>query len=557
MSLKRRLFVSFGIGLVLMLGVSGLRQVARAQTPAEAPAAAPAAAPVGVPDPTGDNTGTAADVPVKDAKSPTLDEVMATVGHSKIAINIVWTLLTGFLVMFMQAGFALVETGFCRAKNAAHTMAMNFMIYPIGMMGYWICGFALQMGGVGAVAALGGTPPLNSEFTVTLFGHPFGLFGMKGFFMGGDVYDVGVYTLFLFQMVFMDTTCTIPTGAMAERWKWSSFLVFGFFISMFTYPLFANWVWGGGWLAQLGVNFGLGHGHVDFAGSSVVHLVGGISALAGAWILGPRIGKYTKDGKPVAIPGHHIPMALLGTFILAFGWFGFNPGSTLAGGDLRIAVVATNTMLAGTGGAIASMVYMMIRYGKPDPSMMANGLLAGLVAITAPCAFVTAPVSMLIGLISGVLVCWAVSFVEGTLKIDDPVGAIAVHGFNGAWGVLSLGLFADGVYGEGWNGVPGKVAGLFYGAPKQFLAQCIGTLTCIVFVFVTMSLFFKLVDMIIGNRVSAEVELAGLDLPEVGALAYPEFVQSPGSSVGAFEAPAPAGARATAPAGATLRTEAL
>ena len=554
MSTRRRFLVSFGIGVVLFLGASALRYV-QAQAPAEPAAAPAAAAPAGVPDPTGDNTGTASDVPVKDNSAPTLPEVMATVGPNKIAINLGWTLLTGFLVMFMQAGFALVETGFCRAKNAAHTMAMNFMIYPIGMMGYWICGFALQMGGVGAVAALGGTPPLNSEFVVTLFGHPFGLFGTKGFFMGGDVYDVGVYTLFLFQMVFMDTTCTIPTGAMAERWKWSSFLIFGFFISMFTYPLFANWVWGGGWLSQLGVNFGLGHGHVDFAGSSVVHLVGGISALAGAWILGPRIGKYTKDGKPVAIPGHHIPMALLGTFILAFGWFGFNPGSTLAGGDLRIAVVATNTMLAGTGGAIAAMVYMMVRYGKPDPSMMANGLLAGLVAITAPCAFVTAPVSMLIGVISGVLVCWAVAFVEGTLKIDDPVGAIAVHGFNGAWGVLSLGLFADGVYGEGWNGVPGKVTGLFYGAPKQFYAQCIGTLTCIVFVFVTMALFFKVVDVIVGNRVSAEVEIAGLDLPEVGALAYPEFVLSSGG-VGANSPeptplPAPAGAPAVARVSAT------
>jgi Amt family ammonium transporter len=561
MSSRRRLFVSFGIGVVLMVGVTALRFVAHAQAPAPAepvaaaPAPAPAAAPAGVPDPTGDNTGTASDVPVKEASAPTLPEVMSTIGHNKIAINLMWTLLTGFLVMFMQAGFALVETGFCRAKNAAHTMAMNFMIYPIGMLGYWICGFALQMGGVGAVAALGGTPPLNSEFVVTLFGHPFGLFGTKGFFMGGDVYDVGVYALFLFQMVFMDTTCTIPTGAMAERWKWSSFLIYGFFISMFVYPLFANWVWGGGWLSQLGVNFGLGHGHVDFAGSSVVHLVGGVAALAGAMVLGPRIGKYTKDGKPVAIPGHHIPMALLGTFILAFGWFGFNPGSTLAGGDLRIAVVATNTMLAGTGGAFAAMVYMMVRFGKPDPSMMANGLLAGLVAITAPCAFVTAPVSMLIGLISGVLVCWAVFFVEGTLKIDDPVGAISVHGFNGAWGVLSLGLFADGVYGEGWNGVPGKVTGLFYGAPKQFFAQCIGTLTCCAFVFVTMYAFFKLVDVIVGNRVSAEVEIAGLDLAEVGALAYPEFVLSSGgvgSSIPeATPLPAPAGAPAVARASVT------
>ncbi|PYQ54200.1 MAG: ammonium transporter [Acidobacteria bacterium] len=555
MSSRRRLFVSFGIGVVLMVGVTALRFVAHAQTPPAATEAAPAAAPAApVPDPTGDNTGTAADVPVKDAKTPTLPEVMATVGHNKVAINIVWTLITGFLVMFMQAGFALVETGFCRAKNAAHTMAMNFMVYGIGMLGYWICGFALQMGGVGAVASLGGTPPLSSEFTVTLLGHPFGLFGTKGFFLGPDVYDVGVFALFLFQMVFMDTTATIPTGAMAERWKWSSFVIYGFFISMFTYPIFANWVWGGGWLAQLGSNFGLGHGHVDFAGSSVVHMVGGVAALAGAMVLGPRIGKYTRDGKPVAIPGHHIPMALLGTFILAFGWFGFNPGSTLAGGDMRIAVVAVNTMLASAAGAVAAMIYMMVRFGKPDPSMMANGMLAGLVAITAPCAFVTAPASVLIGLIAGVLVCWSVFFVEGTLKVDDPVGAISVHGVNGAWGVLSLGLFADGVYGDGWNGVPGKVTGLFYGAPKQFLAECIGVAVCFAWTFATIYVFFKVVDVILGNRVSVETELAGLDLPEVGALAYPEFVLSPGT-YGGFEpaAAAPKPVPAPAPASAPVQ----
>jgi hypothetical protein len=282
-------------------------------------------------DPTGATTGTAADVTVKDPKNPTLPEVMETVGHNKIAINFVWTLLAGFLVMFMQAGFAMVETGFTRAKNAAHTMSMNFMIYPIGMLGYWVCGYALQMGGVGAVSVLGGTAPLNSEFTISLFGHTFGLFGMNGFFLSGNTYDVGVFALFLFQMVFMDTAGTIPTGAMAERWKWSAFVVFGFFMSMVVYPLFANWVWGGGWLATLGKEFGLGHGHVDFAGSSVVHMVGGMAALAGAIVLGPRLGKYTKSGESVAMPGHDIPMALAGTFILAFGWFGFNPGSTLAG----------------------------------------------------------------------------------------------------------------------------------------------------------------------------------------------------------------------------------
>jgi Amt family ammonium transporter len=525
--------------------VSALRSITHAQDApaAEAPAtAAPAAA---VPDPTGENTGSAADVPVKDAQNPTLPEVMAAVGHNKIAVNIVWTLITGFLVMFMQAGFAMVETGFTRAKNAAHTMSMNFMVYPIGMLGYWICGFALQMGGAAGVASLGGVAPLNSEVHVTLFGKAFDLFGTRGFFLGGDVYDVGIFTLFLFQMVFMDTTVTIPTGAMAERWKWSSFLVYGFFMSMFVYPLFANWVWGGGWLSDLGANFGLGHGHVDFAGSSVVHMVGGVAALAGAIVLGPRLGKYTKDGRSVAIPGHHIPMAIVGTFILAFGWFGFNPGSTLSGTDLRIGVVATNTMLASAGGAIAAMTMMMVKFGKPDPSMMANGMLAGLVAITAPCAFVTAPSAVLIGIISGVLVVLSVFFIDQTLKVDDPVGAISVHGVNGAWGVLSLGLFADGVYGDGWNGVPGKVTGLFYGDGKQFLAQCIGTLTCFVFVFTAFYVFFKVLDLVIGNRVSAETEVAGLDLPEMGALAYPDFAIAPGS--GGPYVPSASASASTAP----------
>ena len=515
-SVVRRLVVGFVLAMVLA-----------PLLPARISAQAPAQAAIG--DPTGASTGTAKDVAVKDAKNPTLGEVMDTVGHNKIAINIVWTLLCGFLVMFMQAGFAMVETGFTRAKNVAHTMGMNFMVYAIGMIGYWICGYAIQMGGVGAVAALGGTAPLNHEFTVTLFGHSFGLFGLKGFFLSGDSYDVGVFTLFLFQMVFMDTAATIPTGALAERWRFLSFCIFSLVLSMMIYPVYANWVWGGGWLAHLGVNFGLGHGHVDFAGSSVVHMVGGVAALAGAIVIGPRIGKYTKDGEAVAIPGHHIPMAIAGTFILAFGWFGFNPGSTLAGGDLRIGVVAVNTMLAGAAGAITAMFYVWKRFGKPDPSMMANGMLAGLVAITAPCAFVTSVSAVIIGGIAGVLVVAAAVFIERTLKIDDPVGAVAVHGVNGAWGVISLGLFADGVYGDGWNGVPGTVRGLFYGDARQFAAQCIGTLTCAVFIFCLFYAFFKLVEVTMGNRVSAEAEIEGLDVPEMGVLGYPDFVISPGT----------------------------
>lgn len=475
-------------------------------------------------DPAGTKTGTVKDVPAASPGEPTLLEIADAVGHNKIASNIMWTLITGFLVMFMQAGFAMVETGFTRAKNVAHTMGMNFLVYSLGVVGFYICGFALMFGGVGAIAALGGTPGLTNEFSISLFGKNFGLFGTNGFFLGNSVYDVGVFTLFLFQMVFMDTTATIPTGAMAERWKFSAFMIYALFISMFIYPLFGNWVWGGGWLATLGQNFGLGHGHVDFAGSSVVHMVGGIAALAGAIVIGPRIGKYNKDGTSNAIPGHNIPMAIIGTFILAFGWFGFNPGSTLAGTDLRISVVATNTMLASASGAIFATLFMMLKFKKPDPSMMANGMLAGLVAITAPCAFVNSISAFIIGAIAGILVVAAVFFIDQKLKIDDPVGAIAVHGVNGAWGVLALGLFADGTYGDGWNGVPGTVKGLFFGDPSQFFAQLIGTITCIIFVFATMYSFFKIQHKYFGGiRVSAEDEIVGLDMPEMGIHGYEEL----------------------------------
>jgi Amt family ammonium transporter len=518
--------------LALTLALAG-KVLSQDKAPAPAALAAPAAAPAPPPpkpDPAGTATGGIADVTAKEAGKPTLLEVAETAGHAKVSINIMWTLITGFLVMFMQAGFALVETGFTRAKNVAHTMMMNFMIYVIGMTGYWIMGYALQMGGVGALGTMGGTGVLDSEFTISLFGKDFGLFGMKGFFLAGSTYDVAVFCLFLFQMVFMDTAATIPTGAMAERWKFSSFVVFGFFLSMISYPLFANWVWGGGWLSQLGKNFGLGHGHVDFAGSSVVHMVGGVTALAGAMVLGPRIGKFNKDGTANPIPGHNIPMGILGCFILAFGWFGFNPGSTLAGSDLRIAVIAVNTMLASASGALAAMLYMWIKFGKPDPSMSANGFLAGLVAITAPCAFVSSFWAFVIGLIAGVILCWAVFFVENTLKVDDPVGAIAVHGVNGAWGVLSLGLFADGTYGDGFNNVEGTVRGLFYGGASQFVAQIIGTATCFGFIFGISWVFFKAMDLVMGMRVSPEVELEGLDVPEMGVHGYPE-IQGPSTVV--------------------------
>jgi len=308
---------------------------------------------------------------------------------------------------------------------------------------------------------------------------------------------------------------------MAERWKFSSFAIYGIVVGAIIYPIYGNWVWGGGWLATLGANFGLGHGVVDFAGSSVVHMTGGVLAFVGAAMIGPRLGKYNKDGSPNAIPGHNLPMAVIGCFILAFGWFGFNPGSTLAGGDLRISVIAVNTMIASAFGAFSSMLYMwFFKTKKPDPSMMINGMLAGLVAITAPCAFVTVQSSALIGLISGILVIEAAFFIEKKLKIDDPVGAVAVHGVNGAWGIIALGLFADGSYGDGWNGVAGTVKGLFYGDTSQFFAQIIGVCVNIIYVASIGWVVFKLIDMIVGNRVSAQDELDGLDVPEMGTEGY-------------------------------------
>jgi Amt family ammonium transporter len=449
----------------------------------------------------------------------TLDSIATTANAAMSGANYTWIMICAFAVFFFQCGFAMVETGFCRMKNAAHTMTMNFMVFLVGAVGYFLVGFALQMGGSGGAAGLGtGGAALNGVLAIPGFG---GILGTKGFMLG-DTYDAGIYALFFFEMVFMDTTVTIPTGAMAERVKYSAVVITSFFISMFLYPVFGNWVWGGGWLSTLGKYFGLGHGVVDFAGSAVVHSMGGMIALAGAIVIGPRIGKFKKDGTSRAFPGHDIPMAIIGTIILFFCWFFFNAGSTLNASDARLAVVATNTMIAGAIGGLVAMFYMWVKYGKPDPSMTANGALAGLVAITAPCAFVNGISAFVIGLVAGILVCEAVSFVENKLKLDDPVGAISVHCVNGLWGVLATGLFADGTYGDGLNGVAGGVTGLFYGDPSQFAAQLIAVLVLFIWGFGVSYLFFKILDKTWGLRVSPEDELAGLDIPEMGVLAYPD-----------------------------------
>ncbi len=475
-----------------------------------------AAAIGGLVSPAADPTGASYLDPASTA-SPA--DVAAIAYKAFFGSNFVWVMLAGFLVFFFQAGFAMVETGFTRSKNAAHTITMNLMVFLVGAIGYYLVGFALQFGGSGGASSLGtGGAALDGLVSIPGLG---GVFGTKGFLLFGT-YDVGIYALFFFQMVFMDTTVTIPTGALAERVKYSAVVILSFFISMFLYPLFGNWVWGGGWMASLGRNFGLGHGVVDFAGSAVVHTMGGMIALAAAIVIGPRIGKFKKDGTARAFPGHNIPMAILGTILLFFCWFAFNAGSTLNASDLRLAVVATNTMIAGAIGGLVAMFYMWMKFGKPDPSMTANGVLAGLVAITAPCAFVDAFAALVIGFIAGILICVAVPFVENRMKLDDPVGAISVHGVNGLWGVLAVGLFADGKYGDGFNGVEGGVRGLFYGDASQLWAQLVAVAVLAVWGFGVSFLFLKGLDKVWGLRVKPEDELEGLDVPEMGVPAYPD-----------------------------------
>lgn len=459
------------------------------------------------------------------------------------AINIFWMLIGGFLVFFMQAGFALVETGFTRNKNVAHTMLMNMMVFCIGAIGYWLCGFAFQFGAVNsaypAVSTMGAVAGEWAHSPVTLgdwsgllaspllrFGQ-FGFLGGSGFMLAGVGTNVGVLSFFLFQMVFMDTAATIPTGSMAERLKFGGFVVMSLWVSMIIYPLVAGWIWGGGWLQNLGRAAGLGNGAVDFAGSGPVHMIGGCVALAGAIVLGPRIGKFNKDGSANSIPGHSISLGVLGTIILFFGWFGFNPGSSLGfvGGFQNLAVVASvNTLLAGAAGGVSAMTYMwtVSPVKKPDPGMSVNGVLAGLVAITAPCAFVDGWAAVVIGLIAGVLVCVASVALE-KMKIDDPVGAVPVHMVNGAFGVLCVGIFASGNPATaGWNGVEAPVTGLLYGNFNQFIMQAIEVISVFVAVFGLSFVFFKICAALKLLRVSPEVELQGLDLPEMGVEGYPK-----------------------------------
>jgi Amt family ammonium transporter len=452
-----------------------------------------------------------------------INQLANEAGHLRVSINFTWLLITGFLVLFMQVGFAFLVTGLTRAKNAGHMMMMNIAAFAVALLVYYVVGFAFQFGGVSPIANLGNVAPLNG-----IFGHgTAGVIGLHGFFLqSGNTYDVGVLAFFLFQVVFMETAAYIIIGAIAERVSFAGFLVAEVALAAVIYPVYGMWMWGGGWLSQLGNSIGWGHGAVDFAGSGVVHATGGWIALALAMILGPRIGKYRKDGSVRAFPGHNLGYAVIGTLILLFGWMGFNPGSTFGSTDLRISIVAVNTLLSACAGAVTALAWTNAQWGKPDISMTCNGMLAGLVAITAPCAFVAPWAAVFIGVVAGFVVCYSVRFFDSKAKIDDPCGAISVHGMCGVWGLLAVGLFADGTYPiSGWNGVAGPVKGLFYGDVGQLGAQMIDIVVGFLWAWGMAWIIFSLAKRFVKVRVSPEVELEGTDAGEFGQVCYPDFVQ--------------------------------
>lgn len=420
------------------------------------------------------------------------------------AVNFAWTLIAGFLVFFMQAGFAFLGAGLIRSKNTVNYLTKSFMDFCMCALAFWAFGFALMFGG----SALGSGLEVET-------GNP--IVGFSGFFLSGLSYDVSTIMLWFFQVVFAATAATIVAGVMAERTKITAYLAYSFLVSALIYPIYGHWMWGGGWLSTLP----FGAGAKDFAGSGVVHTIGGLVGLAGAGLVGARIGKFNADGTPNKLPGHNIMYVVMGTFILFFGWFGFNPGSTLAATDLRISVIAVNTFLAGAAGAVVALYMSLARTGKADIIQACNGCLAGLVGITAPCAFVAPWAAVVIGAIAPFIMDWVNSFVERGMKVDDPVGAVGVHAGGGLWGLLAVGLFADGTYGSVVEGKLVPVAGILYGDVGQLIAQLIDMAVVIVWAYGTGWILFRILKATMGLRASREEELQGLDMPEHGIDAYP------------------------------------
>lgn len=436
----------------------------------------------------------AADVRAQDVKA-----VAGSLADLRVAADTMWVMVAGFLVFWMHAGFAMLESGLCRAKNAVAILYKNFGVVAVSSLAFWMLGFALMFGDGGAILGANGfflSGADNSPATGELY---------KGVFSSLNWTGVPLYAKFFFQLVFAATAATIVSGCVAERIKFSSFMLFSFALVAVIYPIQGHWIWGGGWLG--------GMGFLDFAGSTVVHSVGGWAGLAGIIVLGPRLGKYGADGRAQPIPGHNMPLVTLGGFILWLGWFGFNPGSAMAADPDAIARIAVTTNLAAAAGVSASSLASRAMFGKADLSMSVNGALAGLVAITAPCANVTPLGAVLIGLAAGVIACVSIPFLD-RIKIDDPVGAVSVHLVCGVFGTLALGLFAAPSIDEG-------VAGLFYGGGAGLLVkQLTGVVSVGAFTFVLSFALWRVVRAAMGVRVSAEEESAGLDIAEHGMEAY-------------------------------------
>lgn len=456
-----------------------------------------------------------AEKPAEAAAKPAEDPLKVLTGKAddlKVALDTVWVLATAFLVFFMNLGFASVESGFCRAKNTVAILAKNFIVFAVSSIAFLVLGFGLMFGDGNSFFGTQGLFFVSGADSSPAMGDAY-----KGVYSALNWTGVPLWAKFFFQLVFAGTAATIVSGAVAERVKFGSFYIFSFIMVGLIYPIVGHWIWGGGWLAKLGM--------FDFAGSTVVHSVGGWAALAGAMILGPRLGKYTKDGRMQPIPGHNIALGTIGVFVLWFGWFGFNPGSTMAADAGAIARIAVATNTAAAAAAISASIAAWLLLGKPDLTMVLNGALAGLVAITAPCAFVSIGSSLIIGLIAGVLVVASVLFFD-RIKIDDPVGAVSVHLVCGGFGTLAVGLFAQDQFTPGTTG-----NGLFFGGGiKLFLVQLTGVVGVGIFTFAVSMIGWSIIKAAMGVRVSPEEEYEGLDLGEHGISAYPEFHTSSGAT---------------------------
>ena len=437
------------------------------------------------------------------------DDAVQTKKDTKVAMDTVWVMVTGMLVFFMNLGFATVESGMCRAKNCVNILSKNFIVFAVTSIGFWVLGWGLMFGGGSEFIGLEGLFCLGGEDNSPALGDDY-----KGVYSAINWTAVPLEAKFFFQLVFAGTAATIVSGAVAERIKYLSFILFSFIMAIAIYPIVGHWIWGGGWLADMGF--------FDFAGSTVVHSVGGWSALVGVYILGPRIGKYGPDGKVNAIPGHNMTAATIGCLILWLGWFGFNPGSTMAADGNAISHIALTTNTAGAAATLSATAVAWIMLGKPDLGMTLNGCLAGLVAITAPCAWVSVPAAALIGVIAGALVVFGVLFFD-RIKADDPVGATSVHLLNGVFGTLCVGLFTD----PKWTSPTGPKPGLFYGGGMdQLVSQLIGVAAVAAYVAAIAAVAWLVLKFTVGIRVSKDEEIEGLDIGEHGNEAYHGFQMS-------------------------------